>query len=358
MKKNLLTTILGLSIAISISAQSGTDGNISWKIEGSTLTISGTGDMPDYVNSQTAPWYNNYRETIKTVVINDGVTSIGEDAFWNCDNLTTITIPNSVKSIRDGAFDLCESLISISIPNSVTSIGVGAFRECRSLTSITIPNSITSIGRSAFVYCALTSVVIPNGVESIEDGTFFGCDNLATIIIPNSVTSIGERVFEGCSSLTSIIIPNSVTNIGWLAFSYCEALANIYSHRAYPPELERDVFDYENISTSTLHVPVGSKQYYQAAEGWKEFYNIVEDATMDITAVTAQENIGIYPNPVSDNFQLTGITNATEITIFDTSGIAVINKVVTPNEAIFIDNLPTGVYFVQVGSKTMKLMKK
>ena len=262
MKFIFLTIILGLSIAVSSFAQSGTIGSLSWSINDGALTISGTGAMPDY-DWATSPWYSYI---IRSVVISKGVTNIGKQAFYGCDKLTSITIPNSVKSI-------------------------------------------------------------------------------------------GKEAFSHCSRLTSITIPNSVTSIGWYAFRDCIELEHVYVQRALPPAADYS-FEGVRFSSCTLHVPVGSKQYYEAAEYWKEFINIVEDASMSVVTVAASDRIGIYPNPVKDSFQLTGITDATEITIVDASGNAIISKVIAPSEDIFIDNLPTGIYFVQVAGKTIKLMKK
>ena len=191
--------------------------DITWTLsDDGTLTISGT-DMPDY-SSEKAPWYSR-RQIIEKVVIENGVTSIGDYAFRGCNSLTSITIPNSVTSIGDYAFSECYRLTSITIPNSVTSIGDYAFYGCSGLTSITIPNSVTSIGDYAFSGCSgLTSITIPNSVTSIGDYAFYGCSGLTSITIGNSVTSIGDYAFSECYSLTSVTIGNSVTSIGDYAF--------------------------------------------------------------------------------------------------------------------------------------------
>ena len=187
--------------------------------------------MPDFSinvnNRTTAPW-DSQRDKIKTVVIKDGVTSIGKYAFFWCSGLTSITIPNSVTSIGEHAFANCSGLTSITIPNSVTSIGNGAFSGCSGLTSITIPNSVTSIGNGAFLGCSgLTSITIPNSVKSIGNQTFWLCSGLTSITIPNSVTSIGNETFWLCSGLTSVTIPNSVTSLGKFAFYGCSGLTSI-----------------------------------------------------------------------------------------------------------------------------------
>ena len=155
-----------------------------------------------------------------------GLTSIGAEAFYNCDGLTSVNIPNSVTSIGYSAFE-ASGLTAITIPNSVTRIGGHAFLCCYGLTSVNIPNSVTSIGNAAFFSCGLTSITIPNSVTSIEDFAFFQCSGLTSITIPNSVTSIGDRVFELCTGLTSITIPNSITSIGHQFFAGCTGLTSI-----------------------------------------------------------------------------------------------------------------------------------
>ena len=155
------------------------------------------------------------------------VTSIGNNAFAYCSNLTSVTIGNSVTSIGEFAFAYCSSLTSVTIPNSVTYIEFGAFRNCSSLTSVTIGNSVTSIGGYAFAYCSsLTSIDIPNSVTIIRDEAFRDCISLTSITIPNSVTSIGGYAFYYCNSLTSVTIGNSVTSIGSGAFDYCISLTS------------------------------------------------------------------------------------------------------------------------------------
>ncbi|GHT21701.1 hypothetical protein AGMMS4957_10830 [Bacteroidia bacterium] len=218
------------------SIASGESWNIGYPIEtdviatlsadGTTLTISGTGAMVNYNVYEAPPWYD--MSSIKTVVINEGVTSIGNYAFSICNSLTSVTIPNSVTSIGDYAFGWCIGLTSVTIPNSVTSIGKDAFYRCSGLTSVTIPNSVTSIGDYAFSYCSgLTSVTIGNSVTSIGEAAFRDCIGLTSVTIPNSVTSIGKDAFYYCSGLTSVTIPNSVTSIGGAAFWYCSNLTSV-----------------------------------------------------------------------------------------------------------------------------------
>ncbi len=261
----------GSDIMRFITEESGSYGtDVTWKLTGIpdnyTLTISGTGAMVDYSKSSDRPWTDDANEIkdakgIKTVVIGNGVTSIGGYAFSYCSGLASVTIPASVTSIGNYAFSGCSGLTSIEIPSNVTSIGTRAFFGCSGLTSIEIPSNVTSIGQSAFNRCSgLTSVTIPAGVTSIGDYVFNDCSNLATITvetsntvynsrngcnaiietssnkliagcknttIPASVTSIGNYAFYGCSGLTSITIPASVTSIAYSAFFGCSGLATV-----------------------------------------------------------------------------------------------------------------------------------
>ncbi|MBQ9078527.1 MAG: leucine-rich repeat protein [Ruminococcus sp.] len=216
--------------------------NLTWTLDSEgTLTISGKGEMTDCGETFITPW-SSYTENIVSVIIEDGVTTIGHTMFYDCSNLTSVTIPDSVTSIGDGAFEGCTKLNSIKIPDSVTEIGGSAFKNTPWLNAqimkdpivivnniliegknctgnVVIPNSVTKIANNAFYECkGLTSVTIPDSVTSIGIYTFKYCHGLTSITIPDSVTSIGSRAFEYCSGLTSITIPDSVTSIGDDAF--------------------------------------------------------------------------------------------------------------------------------------------
>ena len=203
---------------------------ITWSLsDDGTLTISGT-DIPDYYKYNASPWC--YNREIKKVVIVDGVTSIGNYAFYACDGLTSVTIPNSVTSIGNEAFRGCGGLTSITIPNSVTSIGNEAFRGCNGLTSIIVEGGNTYYDsrdncnamietKSNTLIVGCKNTIIPNSVTSIGNSAFMYCYGLTDITIPNSVTSIGNTAFYSCSGLTSVTIPNSVKSIGNSAFCDC-----------------------------------------------------------------------------------------------------------------------------------------
>ena len=166
--------------------------------------------------------------SLESITIPNGVTNIGEYAFYGCSSLTSVTIPNGVSKIADRTFSGCEKLYSITLPESITEIEGKAFQNCSSLTNVTIPNNVANIGSNAFEGCSsLTSIVIPEGVRDIEDRTFYGCESLTSVSIPTSVSNISEYAFYGCKSLTDIIIPDNMIWIRKEAFRGCSSLVSI-----------------------------------------------------------------------------------------------------------------------------------
>lgn len=186
--------------------------NLTWKLDDNgTLTLSGTGDMYENYYTLDDQWYE-ICSLVKRVIIEEGIESIGQSAFWGFPNLTSVTIPDSVKSIDNYAFGNCRSLVSVDIPNSVTSIGNRVFENCTSLVSIDIPDSVTSLGNRVFEGCtSLDSFVIPNSLTSIPDGTFKGCSSLTSVIIPDGVRTIEKSAFYGCSG--SVIVKSDTPAI-------------------------------------------------------------------------------------------------------------------------------------------------
>ena len=225
---------------------SGTCGDdLTWTLDDAgTLTISGTGVMRNYSNSSDnrSLFYDN--DSIISVVIEDGVTYIGEYAFYDCDALTNITLPDSLVSIGDRAFYDCDALTSISLSDSVTSIGEYAFSYCYALTSITLPDSLVSIGDRAFYDCAaLDSVYISDlaaylniNFSSSNANPMYYADKLylnnkrvsGELVIPDGVTKIPAYAFEGCDGITSVSIPASVTTMEYRAFYNCPELKDVY----------------------------------------------------------------------------------------------------------------------------------
>ena len=257
------------------SIGSGTlDGGLAWNLtKAGTMTISGSGAMPDFDSIEEQPWSSNSSK-IRKVVIGEGVTSIGACAFWNSgvlsaeisstvtaignnafygSSLISVSIPSSVKSIGDSAFQACQNLSAVTLSEGVETIGQNAFSGCASLTSIALPASIGEVGAAAFFQCQamtsakfapgskqvklgdnlfmqcyyLMSVTLPRNIDCIGNDMFQNCLLLAEVEIPQGAQRIGERAFAS-SGVSTVIIPDSVTTIGTAAFASCYSLKDIY----------------------------------------------------------------------------------------------------------------------------------
>ena len=217
--------------------------SLTWTLQNHVLTISGTGAMTDYVRFDSVPWYV-YRDSIYTVVIDSGVTTIGDFAFENN----------------------------------------------RNLTSITVPDGITSIGKCAFAGSGLTSFSLPLSITAIGDSICYSCANLSSVTLHNGVISIGDFTYSQCPSLTSITIPSSVTSIGKGAFYACSGIESVTCYAPIPPALGARVFAGIDIVSAPLYVPQNSVSLYSTAEQWKDFFEIVgiEDALHPIDASATQ----------------------------------------------------------------------
>jgi len=185
---------------------------------------------------------------------------------YPCGKIGDYVIPNSVTTIGDEAFGECTGLTSITIPNSVTTIGFDAFFRCTGLISVTIPNSMTTIGDNSFCYCTrLTSVTIPNSIITIGEAAFDGCSGLTSITIPNSVTTIEDAAFGECTGLTSITIPNSVTTIGELTFEGCSKLTSITIPNGVTTISSRTFYNCSGLTSITIPSSVtniGNNAFY------------------------------------------------------------------------------------------------
>ena len=302
MKKKLLSIVLALSMICALvpimasaetTATSGTCGeNVTWTLsDDGTLTISGTGDMEDYSYGNYSPFERN--QSIKTVVIENGVTSIGNMMFYYTTSLKSVTIPDSVTSIGNTAFAYCWGLKGITIPDSVKSIGSLAFYDCNDLTNITIPNSVIVIGNSAFENCDnLTNIIISNSVTDIGETAFRNCKKLTDIKLSNSLTSIGEQAFEYCNSLASIIIPKGVESIGSRAFTGCSSLKEINADLNNQNYSSIDGILFSKDNTTLVRCPEGKKNSYEIPDG---VTNIGEQAFYNCTNLTSIE----IPNSVT-----------------------------------------------------------
>lgn len=288
--------------------------SIKWKIDGDgVLAINSAGEMQDYgyQKAKLAPWCKNGKNTtIKAVVISDGVESIGDYAFYNCENVTSITIPDSVTSIGKHAFDGCSSLPSITIPSGVKSLKESLFKGCHSLNSLTTADDINAIEKEAFAECSsMTSITIPGSVKDIGEEAFTNCVGLTSVTLCRGLNSIGCRTFKGCSGLKSVSIPDGVTKIDYEAFVGCSGLRSV----TIPKELEcysilnrfRDCAGLEHIEIAP------GNERYDSRDGCNA---IIETETNKLIIGGSKT---IIPGSVTsiDDYALYGRTGLTSITI-------------------------------------------
>ena len=229
------------------SGDFGVNNCLHWEVStgvlsGKTLTISGTGAMPDFnfPEGNLAPWWNyealgmltsfgNFKleGELKKVVIQDGVTNVSNYALFFLPAATQITLPESVTSIGRYGIALCSKLNGISLPKAVTAIGDFGLAG-NSFTAVSLPDGLQTLGRGAFDACAsLSGMTLPAAITAVPDKCFNDCTKLLTVDYKGEVTAIGERAFEGCKSLTKAPIPAAVTALGNSAFNGCIALTDV-----------------------------------------------------------------------------------------------------------------------------------
>ena len=218
----------------------------SWKLDADgVLTITGAGPMADY--GAYGPWYIAHLTDIKKVVVQEGVTTIGDHAFANLSYVTSVTIPSSITSIGAHAFEKCRLGGAVTLPEGLTAIGDFAFSGS-GMDSLTLPESLRTIGGAAFEKSPLKTLTIPGGVTSIGNGAFsnshltsiqlpdgaqlgamlfYQCYELTDVTLPADLTVIGDSMFENCTKLTHVTIPSGVTRIEREAFTMCGALEEI-----------------------------------------------------------------------------------------------------------------------------------
>lgn len=271
--RKILCWLLIMSLSLSLLcttalAETPTEGTcgeaLTWTLsEEGVLTVSGTGAMEDFESYTDAPWYAHY-ESITAIVVEEGVTSIGNSAFSCCEALVSVTLPEGLLSIGSDAFSSCTGLESILLPQTLEEIGHYGFAWCEALSELVLPDSLRSIGDHCFTGCTgLTSLQIPPQVSHIGPGAFSRCSGLAWLAVAEEneafasddtgalltkdlttllcvpagiteryvaapgVTAIGEFAFAGCMALTDIQLPDGVVSIGSSAFAGCEKLRTV-----------------------------------------------------------------------------------------------------------------------------------
>ena len=229
------------------SGDFGVNNCLHWKVTSTftskTLTITGTGAMPDFdfPNGNLAPWWNyealgmnaiseidfDIKGNLKRVIIGDGVTNVGDYALFCLPAATQVTLPKSVTRIGRYGIAMCSKLTGMSIPKSVTEIGDFGLAG-NGLTAVTLPDGLQSLGRGAFDTCtSLTNTTLPAAITAVPGKCFADCTKLLNVKYAGTVTAIGDLAFESCKSLVTAPIPETVTELGASAFTGCTALTDV-----------------------------------------------------------------------------------------------------------------------------------
>ena len=366
-----------------VEPASGTCGtNVSWTFSRGVLTIEGKGVMNNYSYSS-KPWYD-ISDKIISVIVKEGVTSIGNNSFNGCTNLKSVTIGDGVLSIGEYSFNGCTNLKNVAIGNDVSSIKYSSFYGCSSLTSITIPESVTSIESYAFLGCNALAIVYNNSAlditmgassygyvgyyatvvlkktdDIIGDYAFRIIDgkhylvaylgNATEIIFPENYDGndyfIGDKLFYKNTNIVSIYIPCSVKGFGSYAFYGCSNLSDIVIKHRVPPTITSYVF---STTSATLHVPYGTKTAYKAASNWGNFTKIEEIILRDVTININQYGSATYCSEYALDFSGVSGLKAYAATGYNTStGVITLTRVMTskPGMGLFLKGEP-GEYVV------------
>ncbi len=253
-------TVTVNSSTVPSSESSGSCGtNVKYTLyDDGTLFVYGKGEIydDDYSYGRWNPITHNYSDKVKDVIICEGITGLGDEAFYGCNNLKNISLPEGLTHIGEKAFYMCSDLKDVILPESITRIEQEAFWHCYGLESINFPESLTYIGESAFWYCrSLKDVVLPNGLTSIEAGAFQECSSLESVTLPEGLMSVKAFAFYSCSNLTNINLPEGLTSIGRDAFYKCNKLKSI----TLPESLQNigDYAFYDCNSLTSIYLPQG-----------------------------------------------------------------------------------------------------
>lgn len=348
---------LDFSIKSSAATYSGVCGdNLVWNynIDNKTLTISGTGAMYDYDISNRPSW-DEYYFKMQNVIINNGVTSIGDYAFWCHPSLKSVEIPYGIITIGERSFNSCP-ITDLIIPDSVTTIGKNAFEECALTGVIVFGEGLKIISNNAFKNSGLSVAKIPDSVSTIGDTAFFGCNSLTEVIIGNGCSNIGERAFASCDNLSIITFGDNISTIGSSAFSGNENISevridelsdwcNISFTNSYSNPLKyADFLIVNGTSITSLNVPYDVMQISDYAfYGYKNLRDVTInnstiignyafaycDALLEVSIGGVGTTIGSYAFNCCDNLLniniCNGVTTINEYAFYWCSNLLTVN---------------------------------
>lgn len=279
--------------AFNPSGDCGTNAHYSFNGSTGVLTISGTGETDNTYSSSTIPWYS-YSALVTSVVVEEGITTIGQYFFSGLTNLSSVSLPSTLTAINKNAFSSCSTLTSITIPTGVTTLGSSAFASCSQLASVSLPSTLTTIDTYAFQNAGLTSITFPASASNLTIGNnAFQGASLATVIFAegSKVTSIGNNAFRDITGLTEITIPASVSSIGNWAFRSCSDLATVHVERTTPPTGGTAMFRDVPTSSLQIFVPSEAVDIYKETAGWSTYASYIKAEGGDVPANACGENL-------------------------------------------------------------------
>ena len=260
----LMAVLLCIALLLSAAPAAFADGesgslgsNLQWSLADGVLTITGSGEMEDIPELERARWHA-YRNEIYQVVLPEGLTSIGNLAFYECEKLQSVVIPDSVTRIGNFAFAYCKKLEMLDLGSGVVSIGEAAFTDCYRLVSLHLPGSLKSIGKKAFYRCeTITAVTVPASVTSLGVAAFGYCKSLVSANVQANISELPTLLFYGCEMLSSVTLPDTVDTLGYHTFQDCDQLQTVYynGENQDPEEIQqaigRDVPTFQEEGTVT-----------------------------------------------------------------------------------------------------------
>ena len=354
MKKELLFLAALCLASVQVQGQttvaSGTCGaeaggnNLTWTLTSdSTLTIRGTGDMADFTSGN-QPW-QAHLAAIRTAVVQEGVTSVGNYFLSSCTGLTSVNLPDGVTSVGSNFLSNCTGLTSIDLPDGLTSVGGYFLNNCTGLTSIDLPDGVTSVGSYFLRGCiGLTSITLPEGLSSVGDVFLYSCIGLTSIDLPDGLTSVGSYFLRACSGLTSLTLPAGLTSAGNYFLMDCTGLQELTVLAATPPVLgsERAFAGVDN--TIPVYVPAGSTETYAMADGWDYFTDYRAVGSTGIGTPSLAECVTVAGGEVRLHLADNPGTH-----VYDLQG----RLVLSTTACRFA--LPPGIYIIKVGDDTVKV---
>ena len=249
----LCALLLGLSCRVQ-AAQSGSCGeNVTWSFDAGVLTILGTGAMQDYTAAAQTPWYS-FREQITSVILEEGITGVGNLSFAQCGRLVSVTLPDSLERIGKNAFWGCRELENLVLPEKLTKLESGAFFQCASLSQINIPAGITVLEQAVFAQCEnLDTVALHDEIAEIGKDAFSRCYALKHITLPVGLKQLGRHAFFGCVQLQQLTFPQGIARIGEAPFYGCVNLKTLRFMGSAPTLHERAFVDIEATIFCSMH---------------------------------------------------------------------------------------------------------